>query len=43
MKTIFLKSGALMQGFILGVLLALAIFNLAIIANDVRLFRYQGF
>ena len=43
MRTIFTKAGAVLQGVILGVLLALAVFNLAVIANGIRLFRYQGF
>lgn len=37
------KLGAVAQGVILGVLLVWAMSEMAVIAGDVRLFRYQEF
>jgi hypothetical protein len=43
MKRWVIQLAAVLQGLVLGALLAHAILSLAIIANGVRLFRYQGF
>ena len=37
------RAGAVVQGIVLGLLLAHAIFLLSAVGEGVRLFRYQGF
>ena len=37
------RLGAILQGTVLGSLLAVAICQLIIVAGDVQIFRYQGF
>jgi hypothetical protein len=37
------RVGAVCQGLILGVLVSVALINLLKVANDVQIFRYQGF
>ena len=35
--------GAILRGILLGLLLSAAVWKIAMIASDARLFRYQGF
>lgn len=37
------RAGAVVQGVVLGLMLAYSILSLTLIASGVRLFRYQGF
>ena len=43
MKNWTYMTGAVVQGFVLGLLLFLALTTLLAVAGDVRLFRYQAF
>jgi hypothetical protein len=37
------RLGAVVQGVALGLLVAVAVLNLALVASDAQVFRYQGF
>ena len=37
------RAGAVLQGLVLGPLVAVAVLNLIRVASDAQIFRYQGF
>jgi len=43
MRRQLVRLASVLQGLVLGALLAHAIFGLSMISNGVRIFRYQGF